>query len=128
MIDSSIYHHMKSPRGFGEIPDADVVGVGGNWDCCGPFLRIYLKFEDGVVAKAGFVTYRCPWSIAAGSVLVGLLEGRNERQLGLITIEVLRGAMGEVPANKVDCVGRAVEALNNALSQRLGIGLDANKS
>lgn len=69
------------------------------------------------IQQMRFMTYRCPWMMAAGSVLTGLAENQSIEAVGGITAEELTLKLGEVPANKRECVSMSLGAMQDALSK-----------
>lgn len=119
MISSSLYRHMKSPYGYGRLDDAMVEGIAGNRDRVGPFFHIYLNLENEIVTAVRYETFRCPWSMASGSVLAKLVENRILRDIAKLTIDDLQSAMGEIPIEKIACLERAIEALHSGVKRAL---------
>ena len=117
MIDIKLYRHMKAPRGYGRLEDADAVGLAGSADRTGPFFCIYLSIRDATIRDVKFETYRCPWSMAGGSVLAGSVTGLELDKASKFGLENLLAEMGDVPAGKMECLSRAVEALKKALAE-----------
>lgn len=76
----------------------------------GPYIRLWLRVEDGVVREARFKTYGCPACIACAEALCALVEGRQVSQVGEITPEVIAEAVGGVPEEKSHCPQLAVQA------------------
>lgn len=125
MLNSKVYRHMKSPDGFGRPPFADSVGAAGNFDRVGPFFEVYLTLKEDRVVEFRFETYRCPWSMASGSLLTRLVNGRTVAEALKIEFSDLEKELGNVPDAKGETVRLAIRALKNALNNSLSVRGDA---
>jgi nitrogen fixation NifU-like protein len=106
--------HFNAPRNSGALEQPDRVGRAGT-PGQGPFMILYLKLDDGRVARAGYQTFGCGASIAAGSLLTETIVGREIRECLALTSEQLSDAMGGFPPDKAHCPILAVAALRDAL-------------
>ncbi len=115
MVSKVAHRHMKAPSGFGELEDADAVGYVGRRDRVGPFFHVYVKVDGEILREMRFVTYRCPWAIASGSVLTELARGKDLESVGRISEADLQQVLGEVPSNKLESLGMAIKAVRNGI-------------
>ena len=60
---ATLIDHFERPRNAGVMRDADAEAFVTN-PVCGDSLRIFLRFADGRVAAASFLSSGCPASIA----------------------------------------------------------------
>ena len=70
-----ILDHFEHPRNVGEIEGADACAEVEN-PACGDIMRLSLKLAGGRIAQARFRTKGCVPSIACGSALTEMLQGR----------------------------------------------------
>jgi nitrogen fixation NifU-like protein len=84
--------HFQNPRNAGELDAACVVNVSN--PACGDTMRLSARFEDGRVSAVRYKTRGCTASIAAGSALTGLIEGRTRAELERITAADVEAALG----------------------------------
>ena len=77
----TLIDHFEHPRNAGAMEDADAEAYVVN-PVCGDSLRLFLRFEDGKVAGASFLTSGCPASIATSSAATELLAGAATRRGG----------------------------------------------
>jgi len=75
-----------------------------------------LQVSDGLIDEARFLVDGCPPSIAAGSVLTGLLVGRQVGEATLLTPQQVSAELGGLPRNKEHCAILAIDALRAALA------------
>jgi nitrogen fixation NifU-like protein len=111
----TLMDHVMAPRNGGVMEIPDLTGHAGA-PGRGPFLILYLKFQDERVAEAKYHTYGCGPTIAAGSMLTELIAGRTITECRELTVEKLIAALDGVPPDKLHCPGLAIAALRDALS------------
>lgn len=132
-----VLDHARSPRHFGELPDATHTAEGVN-PLCGDRLRLYLRFAGDTVADAGFEGTGCAISVASASLLTEtvpgmsagealafgealisrLRSGDGDREAGLPDFGKLRALEGvrEFPS-RVKCATLAWHALRSAIQK-----------
>ena len=106
--------HITSPRNTGELPDANAVAEQTN-PVCGDRLRLSMRIRDGRVESARFLAYGCPPTIACGSVLTELIQGRTIDQVMALTRKDLLVALGGLPPRKHHAAALAIETLRVAI-------------
>ncbi len=95
---------------------ADAVGIAGV-PGQGRYIVIYLKVAHGRVTAARFQCHGCGVTIACGSALTELVEGRELRQCWSVTADDVAAALDGLPADVSDRAGFAIHALRDALRQ-----------
>lgn len=108
--------HLAHPRNAGELTDADYVAEETN-PVCGDRLKLSLRLREGRIEAARFLAYGCPPTLACGSVLTELVEGKTVGEAASITRAQLSVAVGGLPARKSHAAALAVETLRAALEQ-----------
>ena len=108
--------HFEHPRNVGEIECADAVAEVEN-PACGDLLRLSLKLEDGRIAQVRFRTRGCVPSIACGSALTELLQGKSVAEARALRREELVAAVGGLENASQHASHLALEALAAALRQ-----------
>lgn len=111
---ADLLKHIESPRNRGQFERPDAVGVAGT-PVRGPYLVVYLKFNDGHIADARYQSEGCGPTIASGSVLTELIIGQSIEFCRSLTAERIRQELGELPPHKQHCPKMAITALNQAL-------------
>jgi len=109
---AAVENHTAPPK---EVPH--VVGHAGKPPGQGPFLRVYLVVEDGVIREAAHETYGCPACIACAHAVCELARGRTVEEAGRIDEAALTERVGQLPRQKRHCLGLAVGALRDALEK-----------
>lgn len=112
-MSPELIEHFRNPRNVGELP-APAVTVEVSNPICGDILRLSALVADGRIAQCGFKVRGCTASIAAGSALTTLLEGKTRAEAQLLTTadieQVLGGLSNESKHVAVLCMD-AVRAL-----------------
>ena len=96
------------------MPGATVVAEETN-PVCGDRLRLYLRLVDDRIAAASFLAYGCPPSIACGSALTELIQGKSIKDALTLTKQQLVDAVGGLPSRKLHAAALALETLRSAL-------------
>lgn len=92
-MSPELIEHFRNPRHVGELaPPAVTVEVSN--PVCGDILRLSVLMYGGRVAGVGYKVRGCTASIAAGSALTVLLEGRDRMGLSRITTQIVEEALG----------------------------------
>jgi nitrogen fixation protein NifU and related proteins len=99
------------PAHAGRLEDATHFGEAGT-PGHGPFMRLWLRVEDGIVVKARFKTYGCPAAIACGEAACDWSEGRTLAELAAVTPDQVRAWVDGVPESKTHCPPLAAEGLH----------------
>ncbi len=120
MYTERLLDHFRNPHGVGDLASPALTVEVSN-PACGDLMRLAARFEDGRVAEARYRVQGCTASIAAGSALVGWLEGKTAAELQGFGAAMIEEALGGLAAESkhaaVLCVD-AVRALLRALPSR----------
>jgi len=108
--------HFEHPRNVGEVEGADAVAEVEN-PACGDILRLSLKLEGGRIVEARFRTRGCVPSIACGSALTELLQGKSVAEARALRREELVAAVGGLENASQHASHLAMDALAAALRQ-----------
>jgi nitrogen fixation protein NifU and related proteins len=106
--------HFTSPRNSGRLEGPDATGHAGT-PGRGPFLILYLRISGEDVAAAKFQTYGCGPTIACGSMLTEMIDGRPIADCLRLTTDALIEALDGVPSDKLHSPALAIAALRDAL-------------
>jgi NifU-like protein involved in Fe-S cluster formation len=115
MYSARVLEHLENPRHIGEVVGATVRGESFN-PVCGDRMTITLRIDDGVIHEACFLVDGCPPSIAAGSVLTGLLIGLPVAEATRLTPRRISTELDGLPRNKEHCAILAIDGLRSALA------------
>jgi nitrogen fixation protein NifU and related proteins len=100
MPSERLLDHFRNPRNVGDLAEPalriEVVNP-----ACGDILRLSATVEGGRVLEVRYKARGCPASIAAGSALTELIQGRTESELQAISAQEVEAAVGGLePASK----------------------------
>jgi nitrogen fixation NifU-like protein len=109
-LPQTALEHFRSPQNVGELPPPAVTSEVTN-PACGDTLRLSVLFEDGRVVRSLYKTRGCPAAIAAGSVLTGLVRGRDISALKALTTAQIDSAAGGLPAESMHAAVLCVDAV-----------------
>ncbi len=92
--------HFQNPRNVGDL-EAPAVTVEVENPACGDVLRLSVQWEEGRIGKVRFRARGCAASVAAGSALTGLLEGRTRQEAEKVDAAAVEEAVGGlIPESK----------------------------
>jgi nitrogen fixation NifU-like protein len=126
-FSETLMDHFLSPRNAGALVAPDRVGQAGA-PGRGPYMTLHLRLDGGTVVAAGFQTYGCGASTAAGSMLTEMIVGRSVEACRDVTAALLSEALGGFPPDKQHCPVMAVAALRDALEPSPGQGPEPGKA
>ena len=93
MYSKELLDHFQNPRNVGELaPPAQRIEVSN--PACGDILRLSARWEEGRIAEVHYLTRGCTASIAAGSALTELLQGRTAAEAALLGARDVEAAVG----------------------------------
>lgn len=95
---------MDNPDGYGRITGP-----------CGDTMKIYLKFERGVVKEASFETDGCGSSMICGSFAAELALGKRPAEIQDIKQETIIKTIGRLPEEDRHCALLAANTLLKAV-------------
>jgi nitrogen fixation NifU-like protein len=97
LYSERLLDHFENPRNVGELPPpATVVDVSN--PACGDLMKLSVRFEAGRVAAVAYKVRGCTASIACGSALTELIQGRTRAELGAISAAYIEAEVGGLPA------------------------------
>ena len=108
---------MTGDSGVGQSIEERVVGIAGSPPGQGPFMRLFLFVQGGIVREASYDTYLCPAAHECGKAVCELVRGKGVEEARQVDHEAVASRVGPLPRPKMFCYGLAVLALANALGQ-----------
>lgn len=113
----TVIDHAMNPRNVGKMADAD--GSGSVTGSCGDTMEIWLKVKNGAVSRATFWTDGCGTSIAAGSMVTELAQGKTIAECLKTTQQDVLNALGRLPEESEHCALLAANTLKEAIRDYL---------
>jgi len=114
---ATVIDHARNPRNTGSIYDAD--GLAVVTGPCGDTMEIWLKVRDGIINRATFWTDGCGTTIAAGSMITELANGKTVAAAFKITQQQVLSALGGLPEESTHCALLAANTLKEAIKDYL---------
>jgi nitrogen fixation NifU-like protein len=107
-----ILDHFRQPRNFGNLPSPDVTCEEVN-PLCGDRIRIELALREGIIIESRFYGDGCAISIAAASLLTGLIAGASIAPDDEIISnqQLLSSLESEIKPSRRKCALLALDAL-----------------
>ena len=109
------FQRWRNPLYRGPLADADShARIKGN---CGDTMEIFLKFQEGRVCNAAYLTDGCGSSTVCGSFAAELAMGRTPDEITDITGEAILKQLGTFPEEDRHCAFLAAAAVQEALNR-----------
>jgi nitrogen fixation NifU-like protein len=111
----AVIDHFQNPRNMRALDDYDCYTYMSG--ICGDTVGIYIGLLGGRIERIGFVTNGCGPTIACGSALTCMAEGKTIREAKEITGGALIAHLGGLPVEHTHCADLAVNTLRGALEK-----------
>ncbi len=96
MFSEKLLDYFQNPRNAGELDGATATVEVAN-PVCGDVLRLAVIAENGAVREARFLCRGCTASIASGSLLTEMMQGKGAGELRAIGAAQIAEALGGLP-------------------------------
>ena len=106
--------HIAHPRNAGELSDANASAEETN-PVCGDRLRLSLRIDNEKINAARFLAYGCAPTLACGSVLMEMIDGKSIGEALNISRKQIVDALGGLSPQKQHAAALAIETLQRAL-------------
>jgi nitrogen fixation protein NifU and related proteins len=110
MYSAQILDHFEHPRNAGTVPGADAAARVEN-PACGDLLELTVKLAGGRIEDIRFRAKGCVASMACGSALTELVQGRSIGDARRLKREELVRAVGGLPQASEHASHLAMDAL-----------------
>ena len=111
--------HALNPRNMGGLEDAD--GFARFTGSCGDTLEIWLRVKDGTIADAAFTTDGCSATVAAGSMVTGLVREKSVSEAQRVSQQDVLTGLDGLPEGNRHCALLAVGTLKKAIADYLAM-------
>lgn len=118
MYTPQVLDHFEHPRNVGELPQPDV-SVQVENPACGDIMKLELKVAGDKIIEVRYRTRGCVASIASGSQLTEMIQGRSLETAQALQREELVASLGGLSNETMHASYLAMDALTAAL-KRLG--------
>ncbi|MCK4442904.1 MAG: iron-sulfur cluster assembly scaffold protein [Thermoplasmata archaeon] len=113
LYSKEVLEEYREPRNIGRMrsPDASAVVKGS----CGDTMEIYLRIEDNRAKRIEFMTDGCGPSVACGSRLTKMAEGKTLHEIERIEEEDLIKSLDGLPEENLHCAELSIKTLREAV-------------
>jgi nitrogen fixation protein NifU and related proteins len=108
--------HFENPRNVGALsnPDAE---ARVEHPVCGDIMTLAVKVADGKIAQVSYRARGCVASIAAGSCLTGMIQGKSLEQASVLEREQLVEELGGLNNASMHASHLAMDTLAQVLAK-----------
>ncbi len=107
--------HAYEPRKVGIVADADVdICLTGT---CGDSIQLSLKEKDGKIQELRFLAEGCEGTLACGSAMSVLAEGKTIEDAAGISASLIKDFLGGLTQEHEHCAVLAASSLHKALAE-----------
>jgi nitrogen fixation NifU-like protein len=110
MYSERLLDHFQYPRNVGDLNQPSTTVEVTN-PACGDILRLAARITDNRVAAVAYKVRGCTASIAAGSALTTLMEGKSLTELSLIKPFDIETAVGGLQPESKHAAALCCDAL-----------------
>lgn len=111
-----VLDHFENPRNVGDLPGADAEARLEH-PVCGDIMNLAIKLVNGRIAQVRYRTRGCVASIAAGSCLTGMIQGKSVQEAAAIKREQLVEELGGLTNASMHASHLAVDTLARVLDK-----------
>jgi nitrogen fixation protein NifU and related proteins len=113
---SQVLDHFQHPRNVGDLENADATARQEN-PVCGDIMDLAVSLADGRISQVRFRGRGCVASIAAGSCLTELIQGKSPAEAASLSREQLLQALGGLPNASIHASHLAMDVLATVLKK-----------
>ena len=114
MFTKQLLDYFHNPRNAGVLPSPAITAEATN-PACGDILQLSILVKDGMIEAMRFKAQGCVASVACGSILTEIANGKTLAEAGQIKVEELSSALGGLPQQSKHAALLAVDALQAVL-------------
>jgi nitrogen fixation protein NifU and related proteins len=114
MYSPTMLDHFQNPRNSGELA-SPAVTVKVNNPACGDVMQLSMRVSDNVITDVRFKTRGCVASIACGSMLTTMIQGKAIGEASRIKPFDIATRIGGLPPESGHASVLAIDALKAAL-------------
>ena len=108
-----VIEEFQHPSNLGRMDNPDVRGLVHGW--CGDTMELYLRIGGATIEEVTFMTDGCGATIACGSMLTKMVQGKSLEEADELRPEDILAALDGLPEEHDHCAGLAISTLQNAL-------------
>ena len=106
-----------NPRNWGKPREEEISVWYAYEGFCGDTMQFFLKINDNKIEKANFITDGCGATVAAGSQMTQLIEGKSLEFAEKITPEDINKALKGLPEDHKHCAELVIRTLKRTIEK-----------
>ena len=114
LFSAKVLAEASQPQNVGVMHDAD--GYGVVFGSCGDTMELFLQLDGKRIERASFITDGCGPTVACGSMLTQMAQGKSLTEAAAIEAAEVIVALDGLPAEHVHCATLAVNTLRAAIA------------
>jgi nitrogen fixation NifU-like protein len=114
LYSAKVLAEARQPQNMGVMDDPD--GYGLVFGSCGDTMEIFVRLDEELIAKVTFMTDGCGPTVACGSVLTRMAQGKSLAEAAAIEAAEVIMALDGLPAEHLHCATLAVNTLHQAIA------------
>jgi nitrogen fixation NifU-like protein len=113
IFSAKVIEEARYPQNMGVMrePDGHALVHGP----CGDTMEMYLRIQDSLIEVASFMTDGCGPTVACGSMLTRMAEGKSLKEAATIEAADVIIALDGLPPAHIHCATLAVDTLQEAM-------------
>ena len=111
-----VLDYFEHPRDVGDLPGADAEARLEH-PVCGDIMSLAVKLSQGKIDQVRYRTRGCVASIAAGSCLTEMIQGKSLAEAAALSREQLLESLGGLPNASVHATHLAMDVLAELLKR-----------
>lgn len=111
-----VLDHFEHPRNVGDLANPDAVATLEH-PVCGDVMKLAIKLTDGRISQVRYRTRGCVASIAAGSCLTEMIQGKSPQEAAALTREQLVEALGGLTNASMHASHLAIDVVQQVLTK-----------
>jgi nitrogen fixation NifU-like protein len=114
LYSAKVLAEVRQPQNIGVMDDFD--GYGLVFGTCGDNMEVFVQLNGEQIERAAFMTDGCGPTVACGSMLTRMAQGKSLAEAAAIEAAEVIIALDGLPAEHVHCAALAVNALRQAIA------------
>jgi nitrogen fixation NifU-like protein len=114
MYSAKVLEEARQPHNLGVMDEFD--GYGLVFGSCGDTMEIFLRVNGERIESASFMTDGCGPTVACGSILTRMVQGKSPAEAAAIEAAELILALDGLPPEHIHCATLAVDTLHQAIT------------
>ena len=107
----------QNPKNWGKPPDEEISVWHAYEGSCGDTMQFFLKIKEGIIKKVNFVTDGCGATVAAGSQITMMIEGKSLEFAEKLKPIDIDNALKGLPNDHKHCAELAVTTIKRAIEK-----------